>query len=325
MRSFHCILRAITLVAAAVCSTQIAVAAAQAYPQRPVRVIVPSATGAATDVVARLLAQKLTAQFGKPFIVDNRPGAGNVIGTDLVAKALPDGHTIGLVYTPHTVNASLQAKLPFDPIGDFAAVTMLTSAPLVLAVTASLPVHSFRDLVALAKTRPLAYGSAGIGSGGHMSGELMRMMTGLSLTHVPHKGAAPASIDVAAGNLAFQFASQITLQPLLTSNRLRAIAVTSARRAASLPDVATVVESGYPDFVVLNWLGVLAPAKTPRATIDLLHASIGKILQMHDVRERLTGEGSEIVGSTPEEFTRFLKDDLVKWAKVVKAAGIRLD
>ena len=325
MRSFHRITPGLALVAVAACSAPVAGAAAQAFPQRPVRVIVPSATGAATDVVARLLAQKLTARFGKPFIVDNRPGAGNVIGTDLVAKALPDGHTIGLVYTPHTVNASLQAKLPFDPIGDFAAVTMLTSAPLVLAVTASLPVNSFRDLVALAKTKPLAYGSAGIGSGGHMSGELMRMMTGLSLTHVPHKGAAPASIDVAAGNLAFQFASQITLQPLLTSHRLRAIAVTSARRAASLPDVATVAESGYPDFVVLNWLGVLAPARTPRATIDFLHAAIGAILQAPDVRERLTSEGSEIVGSTPEEFTRFLKDDLVKWARVVKAAGIRLD
>lgn len=318
-------LERLALIAALACAVNGTIAMAQPFPQRPVRVIVPSATGAATDVVARLLAQKLTLQFGKPIIVDNRPGAGNVIGTDIVAKALPDGHTIGLVYTPHTVNASLQAKLPFDPIDDFSAVTMLTSAPLVLAVTANLPVKSFLDLVALAKTKPLAYGSAGIGSGGHMSGELMRMMTGLALTHVPHKGAAPASIDVAAGNLAFQFASQITLQPLLTSNRLRAIAVTSARRAASLPDLATIVESGYPDFVVLNWLGVLAPAKTPRPTIDFLYRSIGKILHMPDVRDRLTSEGSEIVGSTPEEFTRFLKEDLVKWAKVVKAAGIRLD
>ena len=299
-------------------------AGAQAYPARPIRFIVPSPTGATTDVLARITAQKVAEQFGRQLILDNRPGAGSVIGTDMVAKAAADGYTIGMVYTTHTANASLQ-KLPYDPIGDFTHVTMLTSAPLLLVVAPSLGVSSVRELIALAKTKPLNYGSAGVGSGGHMSGELFRMMAGINIMHVPHRGAAAASIDVAAGNLAFQFASQITTQALLKGGRLRALAVTSARRASSLPDAPTVAESGLPGFEVLNWFGVTAPAKLPVSLLATLNSAFARALQHADTREKLTAEGSELVGNSSAEFTAFLKSDLAKWAKVVKEAGIRVD
>jgi len=299
-------------------------ALAQDYPARPLRFIVPSATGATTDVLARITAQKVAEQFGKQLIIDNRPGAGSVIGTDLVAKAAPDGHTIGMIYTTHTANASLQ-KLPYDPIGDFAHISMLTSAPLLLIVAPSLGVNSVRELIALAKTKPLNYGSAGVGSGGHMSGELFRMMAGISVTHIPHRGAAPASIDVAAGNLAFQFASQITVQALVRGGRLRVLAVTSAKRAASLPEAPTVAESGLAGFEVLNWFGVTAPAKIPAAIVARLNTAFARALQYPDAKEKLTSEGSELVGNSPAEFTAFLKGDLAKWAKVVKEAGIKID
>lgn len=299
-------------------------AGAQAYPARPIRFIVPSPTGATTDVLARITAQKVAEQFGRQLILDNRPGAGSVIGTDMVAKAAADGYTIGMVYTTHTANASLQ-KLPYDPIGDFTHVTMLTSAPLLLVVAPSLGVNSVRELIALAKTKPLNYGSAGVGSGGHMSGELFRMMAGINIMHVPHRGAAAASIDVAAGNLAFQFASQITTQALLKGGRLRALAVTSARRASSLPDAPTVAESGLPGFEVLNWFGVTAPAKLPVPLLATLNSAFARALQHADTREKLTAEGSELVGNSSAEFTAFLKSDLAKWAKVVKEAGIRVD
>ena len=299
-------------------------AGAQAYPARPIRFIIPSPTGATTDVLARMTAQKVAEQFGRQLILDNRPGAGSVIGTDMVAKAAADGYTIGMVYTTHTANASLQ-KLPYDPIGDFTHVTMLTSAPLLLVVAPSLGVNSVRELIALAKTRPLNYGSAGVGSGGHMSGELFRMMAGINIMHVPHRGAAAASIDVAAGNLAFQFASQITTQALLKGGRLRALAVTSARRAGSLPEAPTVAESGLPGFEVLNWFGVTAPARLPAPLLATLNSAFARALQHADTREKLTAEGSELVGNSSAEFTAFLKNDLAKWAKVVKEAGIRVD
>ncbi len=299
-------------------------AAAQDYPVRPLRFIVPSATGATTDVLARITAQKVAEQFGKQLIIDNRPGAGSVIGTDIVAKAVPDGYTIGMIYTTHTANASLQ-KLPYDPIGDFTHITMLTSSPLLLVVAPSLGVNSVRELIALSKTKPLNYGSAGVGSGGHMSGELFCMMAGINVLHIPHKGAAPASIDVAAGNLAYQFASQITTQALLKGGRLKALAVTSAKRAASLPEVPTIAESGLAGYEVLNWFGLTAPAKLPPAIVARLNAAFARSLQYPDAREKLVAEGSELVGNAAAEFTAFLKNDLTKWAKVVKEAGIKID
>lgn len=298
-------------------------AEAQSYPSRPIRLIVPATPGASTDTLARVVGIRLGEALGQQVIADNRPGAGSILGTDLVAKAPPDGYTIGVIYTAHTTNASLQAKLPYDPIRDFAPVTMLTAAPLVLVVNPASGLSTVKALIALARTKPMAYGSAGVGSGGHLSGELFRLQTGTQLIHVPYKGAAPAATDVAGGHLAFQFASQITVQPFLNGNRLRAIAVTSAKRAGSLPDVPTVAESGVPGFEVLNWFGIVAPARTPAPVVDRLHAEIVKVLKLPDVREKLAAEGSDIVGSSPREFGAFIAADIAKWAKVVKEAGIK--
>ncbi len=297
--------------------------AGAAYPVRPIRMIVPNATGASSDVLGRIVATQLSTEFGQQVIVDNRPGAGSVIGTDMVAKAAPDGYTLVVIYTSHTTNASLQ-KLPYDPIADFAPITMLTSAPLVLIVPGASNLNTVKDLIAAGKAQPLSYGSAGIGSGGHLAGELFRTMTGINATHVPYKGAAPASIDVAGGQLAYQFASQITIQPLVAGKRVRMLAVTSVKRAASLPDVPSLVESGLAGYEVLNWFGVAAPARTPPEIVARLHAAIVKSLQLPAVREKLTSEGSEIVGNTPQEFAAFLKRDIARWAKVIREAGVKL-
>ncbi|MEO7727046.1 MAG: tripartite tricarboxylate transporter substrate binding protein [Burkholderiales bacterium] len=293
------------------------------YPTRPIRLIVPATPGASSDVLGRIVATQLSNAFGQQVIVDNRPGAGSVMGTDIVAKAAPDGYTLVMIYTSHTTNASLQ-MLPYDPIADFAPVTMLTSAPLVLIVPAASSIASVKDLIAAGKTQTLAYGSAGVGSGGHLSGELFRTTTGINAAHVPYRGAAPAAIDVAGGQLAFQFASQITIQPLVAGKRVRMLAVTSIKRAASLPDVPSLAEAGLTGFEVLNWFGVAAPGRTPPAIVGKLNAAIVKALQQTDVRDKLTSEGSEIVGNTPQEFTVFLKRDIARWAQVIKAAGVKL-
>jgi tripartite-type tricarboxylate transporter receptor subunit TctC len=298
-------------------------AANASYPVRPIRMIVPNATGASSDVLGRIVATQLSAAFGQQVIVDNRPGAGSVIGTDMVAKAAPDGYTLVMIYTSHTTNASLQ-KLPYDPIADFTPITMVTSAPLVLIVPATSNITTVKDLIAAGKAQPLSYGSAGVGSGGHLAGEMFRTMTGINATHVPYKGAAPASIDVAGGQLAFQFASQITIQPLVAGKRVRMLAVTSAKRAALLPEVPSLAESGLAGFEVLNWFGVAAPARTPADIVAKLNAAIVKSLHMPGVREKLTSEGSEIVGNTPQEFTAFLKRDIARWAQVIKDSGVKL-
>jgi tripartite-type tricarboxylate transporter receptor subunit TctC len=286
--------------------------------------IVPNATGATSDVLGRIVATQLSAAFGQQVIVDNRAGAGSVIGTDIAAKAAPDGYTLVMIYTSHTTNASLQ-KLPYDPIADFAPITMLTSAPLVLIVPATSNVAAVRDLIAAGKAQTLSYGSAGVGSGGHLAGELFRTMTGIKATHVPYRGAAPASIDVAGGQLAFQFASQITIQPLLAGKRVRMLAVTSAKRAASLADVPSLAEAGLTGYEVLNWFGIAATGRTPPEIVAKLNTAIVKLLQIPDVRDKLTSEGSEIVGNTPPEFTAFLKRDIERWAQIIKAAGIKLE
>ena len=314
---------ALIRIASAVSLLLAAVTAIAAYPDRPLRYILASAAGGGPDVAARVVMAELSRQTGQQVIVDNRPGAGSVIGTDMVAKAAPDGYTLVVIYTSHTTNASLQ-KLPYDPIADFAPITMLTSAPLVLIVPGASNLNTVKDLIAAGKAQPLSYGSAGIGSGGHLAGELFRTMTGINATHVPYKGAAPASIDVAGGQLAYQFASQITIQPLVAGKRVRMLAVTSVKRAASLPDVPSLVESGLAGYEVLNWFGVAAPARTPPEIVARLHAAIVKSLQLPAVREKLTSEGSEIVGNTPQEFAAFLKRDIARWAKVIREAGVKL-
>lgn len=295
------------------------------YPVRPLRLIVPAPPGGSTDLLGRVIGGKLGEALGQQVVVDNRGGAGGIVGTDLLAKAPADGHTLAVIYTPHTVLPHMQKSLPYDPIKDIAPVAMVTSAPLILVVHPALPVHNVKELIALAKTKPLVYGSAGNGSGGHLSGELLKQLAGMDATHVPYKGAGPAATDLIAGQLQFQFASQITTQGFIKAGRLRAIAVSSPRRAASLPEVPTVAESGVPGFAVVNWFGVIAPARTPQALVARLNAEIARALQAPEVRAKLTAEGSEIVGGSPEAFGRFLASDLAKWGKVIAASGWKAD
>ncbi|MDP2242265.1 MAG: tripartite tricarboxylate transporter substrate binding protein [Burkholderiales bacterium] len=300
-------------------------AAAQDYPTRPIRLIVPAPPGGSTNQIGRLVGSGLSEVLGEQAVVDNRGGAGGIVGTDILAKAPADGYTIGVVYTTHSVNPSLHKTLPFDSIKDFSTITIAATAPLVLVVNPSLAVHSIKDLVGLAKVRPLSYGSAGNGSGGHLSGELLKIMTGINAVHVPYKGASPATADVVAGHLQYQFAAEITTKGFIESGRLRAIAVTSLKRAPSMPDVPTVAESGVPDFEVINWFGFLAPANTPDAILTRLNTEIVKILHRPNVTKVLNNSGAEVVGSTRQEFAAFLVRDIAKWVKVVKMAGMKVD
>jgi tripartite-type tricarboxylate transporter receptor subunit TctC len=301
------------------------VAIAQNYPARPLRFVVPAPPGGTSDFLARVVSPKLAAALGQQVVIDNRGGAGGVLATDIAAKAQPDGLTLLLVYTPHTLNAHLYKKLPYDALKDFAPITMLTSSPLVLVVNPALPVRNVKELVALAKTRPLNFGSAGNGSGGHVSGEMLKMMAKIDAAHIPYKGAGPAAADVASGQLQYQFAAQITVAPFLAGNRVRPIAVTSMQRAKTLPDIPTVAESGYPGFEFLNWFGVVTTAKTPVPVVSRLNTEIVRILQMPDARDKLSAEGSEIVGNTPQQFAEFLERDFHRWTPVVKAAGMKVD
>lgn len=295
------------------------------FPQRPLRMIVPAPPGGTTDLLGRLVAERLAESLGQQVVVDNRGGAGGILGTELLARAPADGHTLGIIYTPHTVLPHLQKKLPYDPLRDFAAVSLLTEAPLVLVVHPALPVHKLQDLIALAKTRPLVYGSAGNGSGGHLSGELLKQMAKIDATHVPYKGAGPAAADLVAGQLQFQFASQITARNFVGAGRLRAIAVSSAQRSAALPNLPTVAEQGLPGFAFVNWFGTVAPARTPPVIVNALQQQIAQILQQPAVSERLKTLDSTVVGSTPAVFSAFLSADMAKWGTVLRNSGVKVD
>lgn len=295
------------------------------FPQRPLRMIVPAPPGGTTDLLGRLVAERLAESLGQQVVVDNRGGAGGILGTELLARAPADGHTLGIIYTPHTVLPHLQKKLPYDPLRDFAAVSLLTEAPLVLVVHPALPVHKLQDLIALAKTRPLVYGSAGNGSGGHLSGELLKQMAKFDATHVPYKGAGPAAADLVAGQLQFQFASQITARNFVGAGRLRAIAVSSAQRSAALPNLPTVAEQGLPGFAFVNWFGTVVPARTPPVIVNALQQQIAQILQQPAVSERLKTLDSTVVGSTPAVFSAFLAADMAKWGTVLRNSGVKVD
>ena len=275
-------------------------------------------------MIARIVGATLSTQLGQQVVIDNRGGAGGVVATETLARSVPDGHTLGVVYTPHTNQPAFQ-KLPYDPVKDFTPLTMMTAAPLVLVVHPGLPAKSVKELIALAKTKPIVYGSAGTGSGGHLSGELLKLMAGIDATHVPYKGAAPAATDLIGGQLHFQFAAQITIGAFVKSGRLRALAVTSIKRATTLPDLPTVAESGVPGFEVINWFGIMGPARLPSALVERLHSEITMALRAPEVRDKLLAQGSELIGNTPQEFAQFLRNDIAKWAKLVKASAIKLD
>jgi tripartite-type tricarboxylate transporter receptor subunit TctC len=308
--------------AAAACTAQ---TRATGYPNKFVRFIVPYAPGGSSDVLARALGHKLADALGQTFVVDNRPGAGSMIGTDVAAKATPDGYTLILSDMPHTINPSIYAKVPYDPLRDFAPVTIVGVSPMFLFANPSLQVQNVKELVALAKAQPgkIAIASGGTGATTHLAAELLQSRAGIRLTHVPYKGAGPAITDVVGGQVPVTFTSMATAAPFAKSGRLRILGVTSAKRLAVFPDVATFEESGVPGMVFEHWWGVMAPAATPRPVVDTLHAEIAKALAAPDLRERFAALAVEPRTNTPEQFRALLESDLRRWAKVVKDAGIK--
>ena len=315
------------LIAAAVFAVALASpagdSAGQSYPARPIRFIVPLSAGAG-DTLTRLIGQKISESWSQPVVVENRPGAGSTIGSDIVAKASPDGHTLLMASFSHAVNPTLYAKLPYDSLKDFAAVTLIASAPNVLTVHPSVPAKSVDDVITLARAQPgtLNFASAGNGSSSHMAGELFKSLTGAQIIHVPYKGAAPAMTDLLAGQVQMAFDPLPSSLANIKAGKLRSVAVTSAKRSAALPDVPTIGEA-VPGYELAVWYGVLAPAATPKDIIGRLHAEIVKILNMPDVKERVTGLGFETMSGTPEQFQAFIEAEVVKWGKVVREAGLQ--
>lgn len=299
-------------------------AVAQAlYPSKPVRFIVPSAAGGGTDIIARAVAQKLSEALGQQFVVDNRPGAGQMIGIELVAKSPADGHTILMAASTLAINPIMYKKVTYDPVRDFAPITQAASLPNILVVHPSLPVKSVAELVEYARRQPgkLNFASAGIGTSPQMSIELLKSMTGIDMVHIPYKGTTPGVVDLLAGQVSVMAPNLLTALPHIKAGKLRALAVTSARRTEALPEVPTIAET-LPGYESAQWYGVLAPAGTQREIVARLHAEIVRALKHSDVKDRLAADGAEPVGSSPEEFAVFIKSEIDKWARVARAAGI---
>ena len=300
---------------------------AQNYPNKAVRVIVPFPAGGSTDIVGRTVAQKLSELWGQPVVVDNRAGGGTVIGTDIVAKAPADGYTLLVTPAPFTINPSLLAKLPYDALADFAPITLINTTPLVLVVNPGVPARSVKELMALAKARPgqLNFGSSGTGGSNHLAGELFNAMAGVKMVHIPYKGNAPALIDLAGGHVDLIFNGLTSALPLIKSGKLRALAVTSLQRSAALPDAPTLDEVALKGFIAVAWNGLGAPANTPRDVIAKINADVIRIVNSPELKERLRAEGSDPVGSAPGQYAAFLRDEIAKWAKVIKFAGVKAE
>ncbi len=299
---------------------------AQTFPAKPIRIVVPFTPGGPNDILARMIGQRYTAAWGQQTIVDNRPGGGTVIGTDIVAKAAPDGYTLLMVSTSHAANPSLMPKLPFDTLRDFASVGQAVSSPNVLVVHPSIPVRNTRDLINLAKARPgqITFASGGSGAATHLAGELLKIMGGVEMTHIPYKGAGPATIDLISGQVTWMFGTILPTLPHVRAGKLRALAVSGKERAAVLPDVPTVAEH-VPGFEASSWYGVFAPAATPADVIAKLNQEMARALTPTDVRQRLASEGTEVVAGNPEDFMTLFRTEAAKWARVIKQSGIRLE
>ena len=301
---------------------------AQGYPARPVRFIVPVAAGGATDILTRTIAQRLTSTWSQQVLVDNRPGGGSNVGFEVAAQAPADGYTLLMAQPAFTVNVSLYKKLAYDPLRDFAAVTLVATGANVLVVHPSVPAHTLKDFIALAKAKPgqLNYASSGNGTTPHLSGELFKAMAGVDITHIPYKGAGASVTDLLGGHVDLAFLSLSSVVPQLKAKRLRALAITSARRSALMPEIPTFAEAGLHGVEVTGWYGVMARAGTPREIITRLHAGITQTLAQADVAQTLGLFGLEPAQpNTPEEFAVFLRTEIVKWAKVVKASGAKAD
>ena len=294
------------------------------YPLKPIRLVVGYTAGGATDLLARAVAAKLSETLGQQVIVDNRPGAGSVIGSTAVARAAPDGYTLLMGAFALAVNATLAKNLPYDTVRDFAPVSQVAMTPYLLVVHPSLPVHTVRQLIALAKTRPgeLNYASAGNGTGAHLSGELLRTLGGIDIAHVPYKGAGPATADVLGGRVTMTFVNILQTLPVVRQGKLRALGVTTAKRSTIAPEIPTIAESGLAGYELDGWFGVLAPANTPGSVVSILHEAIASGIRSKETRDRFLALGVEPVGNAPDEFARFIAAEVRKWGEIVRRAKI---
>ena len=302
-------------------------AVAQPYPTKPIRLIVPFAPGGGTDITGRAIAMKLSEALGQTVVVDNRAGANGTIGADIAAKAPPDGYTLSMISSSHSVNPSIMKKLPYDLINDLAPVTQATTQPYALILHPSVAAKSVKELIALVKAKPnsLNYGSSGTGGLSHLSGALLCSMTGITMTHIPYKGGSPALTDLVGGQIQMLFSTILQAQSQLKGGRVRALAVTTARRSAGAPDLPTMQEAGVAGYEVAGWYGMVAPLKTPAAIIARLNTETVKALRAADIKDKLAADGSEPVGSTSEAFSLHIKTEVAKWQKLVKDANIRAE
>jgi len=304
-----------------------AVVAQGAYPTKPIRMIVPYPPGGPTDVLGRIVAQKLSESLGQQVVVENRPGASGMIGSELVAKAAPDGYTLLTNASIHVINPSLYPKMNFDVLRDFAPVSLIAQVPLILVVNPALPVKSVSELIALGKAQPnrLNFASSGNAAAPHLAGESFKIATGMQMQHVPYKGSAPAVADLMGGQVQLMFDSMPSAMPHVKSGKIRALAVTTAKRSPTVPDLPTVAESGVPGFDISTWYGVWAPAGTPKDIVNKVAAEMAKVLQQPAVRERLAALGAEPAGNTPEEFAAYCQSELAKWSRIVRQSGAKAD
>jgi len=296
----------------------------QSFPTKPLHLVIPFPPGGSNDVVGRMIAFQLSERIGKSVVVDNQGGAGGIIGTEAVARSTPDGYTLLLISVAHAFGSSMY-KLPYDPIGAFAPVSILGTGPVALCVTSKLPVNSLADLIALAKAKPgtLNYATAGVGSFQHLSSALFKLQSGLDIVHIPFKGGGPAMMDVVAGNTQIVIGSLIQMLPQINSGRLKILGVGSSKRVPALPNVPTISEGGVPGYEATNWWGIVAPAGTPRPVVDRLHKELSLILATSETKKRFETEGGEAVQMSSEDFGKFIVSETAKWAKVVKEADIK--
>jgi tripartite-type tricarboxylate transporter receptor subunit TctC len=297
------------------------------YPSKPVRIIVPSSAGGGTDIVARILAPELSKRLHQQVVIDNRPGAGTMIGIEIAAKSPADGYTVLMGLSTLAINSAIYKKVPYDPRHDFAPITQAVSSASIIVVHPSVPVKALKELIAFARARPgqLNYASAGTGTYPHMTMELLLSMAKLKMVHIPYKGTAPAMIDMLAGQVATMAATVLTGMPHIRSGRLRPLGITSLERTKVAPEIPTVAEAGLPGYESVQWYGMLAPAKTPRDIVNRLNAEATAVLKQPEIKARFANDGADTVGSSPEEFTRYIQSELVKWANVARNAGIRAD
>lgn len=298
---------------------------ALSYPARPLRFVVPFTPGAINDYMARTIGQKLGESWGQQVIVDNRPGAGTIIGTDIVAKSAPDGYTLLLASTAFVINVQLYPRLPFDVTRDFAPVIRIGSAPLLLVSSPQLPAKNVQELVALARAKPgqVSYGSTGTGGAAHLMGEIFKSMAGIDIVHIPYKGLAPALTDVIAGRVSFTFGTYLAVNSHIKAGRVKAFAVTSKARSPVTPDLPAIAEAGYPDYDASAWWGIVVPGRTPRAVTGKLNAEIARILNAPQMREQMLAQGVEVAPTTPEQFGRYIASEIAVWGRAVKQSGAK--